>query len=63
MALAGREDSSVPASVITYCGSGASCQSNAERGGVSLKWIATTSVRSFSATVPSRTWEALSGPV
>src|SRR5262245_45613974 len=48
---------------MTYCGSGASCQSNDECAGVSLKWIATTSVRSFSATVPSSTCEALSGPV
>jgi hypothetical protein len=39
------------------------CQSNEECAGVSLKWMATTSVRAFSSIVPSSTCDALSGPV
>src|SRR5262249_16889143 len=59
----GVANSSVPDSVITNCGSGSGCQSYEECAGVSLKWMATTSVRSFSSIVPSCTCDALSGPV
>src|ERR1700757_3665095 len=59
----GVADSSVPDSVITNCGSGSGCQSYEECAGVSLKWMATTSVRSFSSIVPSSTCDALSAPV
>src|SRR5262249_45182136 len=44
-------------------GSGSGCQSYEECTGVSLKWMATTSVRSFSSMVPSSTCDALSVPV
>src|SRR6516165_8888278 len=59
----GVANSSVPDSVITNCGSGSGCQSYEECAGVSLKWMATTSVRSFSSIVPSSTCDALSAPV
>src|SRR6516225_6199546 len=59
----GVANSSVPDSVITNCGSGSGCQSYEECAGVSLKWTATTSVRSFSSIVPSSTCDALSDPV
>ena len=55
-------NSSVPASVTTYCGSGASCQSKLECGGDSLKCTAMTSVRRSSVR-PSSTCEALFLPV
>src|SRR5262249_32979373 len=59
----GVANSSVPDSVITNCGSGSGCQSYEECAGVSLKWMATTSVRSFSSIVPWSTCDALSAPV
>src|SRR5215467_8196239 len=59
----GVANSSVPDNVITNCGSGSGCQSYEECAGVSLKWMAITSVRAFSSIVPSSTCDALSAPV
>src|SRR5579871_462217 len=56
-------NSSVPASVMTYWGSGALCQSKLECGGDSLKCTAATSLRRSRVNVPSSTCEALSLPV